>query len=396
MSDIISKRANSIKASATLALTIKATELKAKGEDVIALNIGEPDFDTPDNIKQAAIKAIHDGQTKYTTVDGTMALRQAICAKFLRENQLSYGPSQILVSSGAKHSIFNALMAVINEGDEVIIPAPYWVSYPDMVTLVEGTPVIISANSDNDFKMTPDELEAVITPKTKLLMLNSPSNPSGKAYSKTELQALGQVLLNYPDVLILTDDIYEHLLWSDEPFANIVMACPELYERTVVINGVSKAFAMTGWRIGYTAASKTIIAAMKKIQGQSTSNPCSISQAAAIEALSEQSFKNIAPMVKAFKERHDYLHAALNAIDGISAIASDGTFYLFPNISGAIAKRDDMSDDIAFAEMLMTETGIIVTPGTPFGAPGHLRFSFAADIKTLEDAVKRLKGFINS
>jgi aspartate aminotransferase len=394
MSDIISKRANSIKPSATLALTIKATELKAKGEDVIALNVGEPDFDTPDNIKQAAIKAINDGQTKYTTVDGTMALRKAISTKFSRENQLSYEPSQILVSDGAKHSIFNALMAIVDEGDEVVIPAPYWVSYPDMVKLVEGAPVIVSANVNNDFKMTPEELEAAITPKTKLLMLNSPSNPSGKAYSKAQLQELGQVLLKYPDVIILTDDIYEHLLWSDEPFANIVMACPELYERTVVINGVSKAFAMTGWRIGYTAASKPIIAAMKKIQGQSTSCPSSISQAAAMEALSEKSFASIGPMVKEFKQRHDYLHGALNAIEGIKAVASDGTFYLFPDISDVIAKRDDIADDIAFAEMLMTETGIIVTPGSPFGAPGYLRFSFAADLKTLEEAVKRLSNFI--
>lgn len=395
MSDIISNRANSIKPSATLALTIKATELKAKGEDVIALNVGEPDFDTPDNIKQAAIKAIHDGQTKYTTVDGTMALRKAICEKLSRENQLRYEPAQILVSSGAKHSIFNALMALINKEDEVIIPTPYWVSYPDMVKLAEGTPVIVEANADNDFKMTPKELEAAITPKTKLLMLNSPSNPSGKAYSKAQLQALGQVLLKHPDIIILTDDIYEHLLWSEEPFANIVMACPELYERTIVINGVSKAFAMTGWRIGYTAANKKIIATMKKIQGQSTSCPSSISQAAAIEALSEESFSNIGLMVKAFKERHDYLHDAFNAIEGVKVTPSDGTFYLLPNISAVIAKRDDISDDIAFAEMLMEATGIIVTPGSPFGVPGHLRFSFAADLKTLEEAVIRFKSFIS-
>lgn len=392
-----SVRANSIKPSATLALTIKATELEKQGKDIIALNVGEPDFDTPEPIRNAGMKAIENGQTRYTTVGGTAELKKAVADKFKRENNLDYDPSQILVSSGAKHSIFNALMAIINPADEVIIPSPYWVSYPDMVKLVDGTPVIITSSFENNYKITPEQLAAAITPKTKLVILNSPSNPSGIAYSKSELAALGKVLLKHPNILVLSDDIYEHILWTQEGFMNIVNACPELYDRTIVINGASKAYAMTGWRIGYTAANKSIIANMNKIQGQSTSCPCSISQAAATESLKPENFVHVANMAKVFKERHDYLYQALSAIDGVKIIPSDGTFYAFPDISGAINQMagSGITNDIEFAEKLMDETGVILTPGTPFGNPGCIRFSFAASMEVLKDAMDRFEQFIN-
>lgn len=395
ISNRISNRANNIKPSATLFLTTKAAELKAQGKDVIALNVGEPDFDTPEPIRNAAIQAIHDGQTRYTTVGGTAALKQAVSDKFKRENNLDYDTSQILVSSGAKHSIFNALMAVVNPGDEVIIPSPYWVSYPDMVKLVDGKPVIITSTIEKNYKITPEQLAAAITPKAKVLMLNSPSNPSGKAYTKAELRALGEVLLKHPDILIISDDIYEHILWAQESFSNIVNACPELYDRSIIINGASKAYAMTGWRIGYTAANKTIIANMNKIQGQSTSCPCAISQAAAVASLKAENFTHVENMVKVFKERHDYLYQALSNINGVNVIPSDGTFYAFPDISGVISQLPGINNDMEFAGKLMDETGVILTPGTPFGNPGCIRFSFAASMETLEDAMGRFRQFIN-
>ena len=307
MSDInLSDRVQRIKPSPTLAITSKAAELRAQGKDIIGLGAGEPDFDTPDHIKQAAIEAINAGKTKYTPVDGTPGLKKAVIDKFKRENGLDYEAGQILVSSGGKQSFFNMALALLNDGDEAIIPAPYWVSYPDMVKVAGGVPVILETDLDSRFKITPQQLEQAITPKTRLFVINSPSNPSGMAYSKEELAALGEVLKKHPDIVIATDDMYEHILWTGQPFVNIVNACPELYDRTVVMNGVSKAYSMTGWRIGYAGGPQKLIAAMKKVQSQSTSNPASISQAAAEAALSgdQQCVKD---MVKAFKERHDYV-----------------------------------------------------------------------------------------
>lgn len=390
---MISYRARQVEPSATLALAAKASVLKAQGRDIIALNLGEPDFDTPDPIKEAAIAAIKAGKTKYTPVEGTLELRKAIVEKFRRENQLEYAPNQILVSNGAKHSIYNALVALINPGDEVIIPAPYWVSYPDMVKLVEGVPVIVHANIQQNFKITPAQLEAAITQKTKLVFFNSPSNPSGKIYSKQEFQALGEVLLRHPQVMILTDDIYEHILWGEEPFSNIVMAVPELYERTIVMNSLSKVYAMTGWRIGYAAGSKQIIDVMTTIQSQSTSCPCSISQAAATAALGADMLRFIPPMVKSFKQRHDYLFQALSATPGVHILPGEGTFYALPDVS-EIIKRMGLSDDMEFSEKLMDQTGLIVTPGTPFGAPGCIRFSFASSMEDLSRAMAKLQEFI--
>ncbi|MFT7235828.1 MAG: aspartate aminotransferase, partial [Methylophagaceae bacterium] len=331
----LSQRVQSIKPSPTLAITARAAALRSQGKDVIGLGAGEPDFDTPGHIKQAAITAINEGDTKYTAVDGTVALKQAVIDKFSRDNGLDYQLNQVLVSVGGKQSFFNLSQALLDKGDEVIIPAPYWVSYPDMVLLAEGVPVVIEAGQDQHFKITPAQLEAAITPKTRLFVINSPSNPSGKAYSESELEALGVVLRRHPDVLIATDDMYEHILWSDIGFHNIVTACPDLYDRTMVLNGVSKAYSMTGWRIGYAAGPAPLIAAMKKIQSQSTSNPASISQAAAVEALNGNQ-QCIQEMLIEFKKRHDMVVKKLNAIDGVDSLNSDGTFYVFPNISGAI------------------------------------------------------------
>ncbi len=392
MDHLISNRAKQIEPSATLALAAKASVLRAEGKDIVALNLGEPDFDTPDPIKEAAIVAMKAGKTKYTPVEGTLELRKAIVEKFRRENQLDYTPNQILVSNGAKHSIYNALVALINPGDEVIIPAPYWVSYPDMVKLVEGVPVIIHANIQQNFKITPEQLEAAITKKTKLVFFNSPSNPSGKIYSKQDFQALGKVLLKHPHVMILTDDIYEHILWGKEPFSNIVMAVPELYERTIVMNSLSKVYAMTGWRIGYAAGAKNIIEVMTTIQSQSTSCPCSISQAAATAALSADMLRFIPPMVELFKQRHDYLYQELSAIDGVQILPGEGTFYALPDVSQLI-QRMGLKDDMEFAEKLMDQTGLILTPGTPFGAPGCVRFSFASSMEELGKAMARFRTF---
>jgi len=386
----LSNRSNNIKPSPTLAVTNRAAELRAAGKDIIGLGAGEPDFDTPEHIKEAAIKAIQDGFTKYTAVDGTPSLKSAIIEKFQRDNGLSYEPNQVLVSCGGKQSFFNLSLAFIDAGDEVIIPAPYWVSYPDMVAIADGVPVIVEAGQDQQYKITPAQLEAAITPKTKLVVLNSPSNPSGKAYSKAELAALGAVLLKHPNILIATDDMYEHILWTEESFANIVMACPELYDRTIVLNGVSKAYSMTGWRIGYAAGPAKLIGTMKKIQSQSTSNPNSIAQVAAQAAL-EGPQDCVSMMVKAFKQRHDYVVETLNKIEGVKCIESDGTFYAFPNLAGAIAARDDISSDIELAEKLLGEAGVAIVPGSAFGTADHARLSFATSMEVLEDALGRLK-----
>ena len=386
----LSDRAQAIKPSPTLAVTNRAAELRAEGKDIIGLGAGEPDFDTPDHIKAAAIKAIEEGFTKYTAVDGTPDLKKAIIQKFARDNNLEYQPNQILVSSGGKQSYFNMALALLNKGDEVVIPAPYWVSYPDMVTVAEGVPVIIETTPEQRYKITPEQLEAAITPKTRLVTLNSPSNPSGMAYSKAEFEALGEVLRKYPNVLIATDDMYEPILWTDEPFNNIVTANPDLYDRTIVLNGVSKAYSMTGWRIGYAGGPAKLIGAMKKIQSQSTSNPCSIAQKAAQAAL-EGPQECVGGMVKAFKERHDFVVNALNAIEGVKCLPGDGTFYAFPDLSEAIAKRDDVNTDVELAEKLLGEAGVAIVPGSAFGTPNHARLSFATSMEKLKEALARLK-----
>ncbi|OEY67273.1 pyridoxal phosphate-dependent aminotransferase [Marinobacter sp. X15-166B] len=390
----LSTRVQSIKPSPTLAVTNKAAELRAAGHDIIGLGAGEPDFDTPDHIKNAAIEAISSGQTKYTAVDGTPALKQAIIAKFKRDNGLSYEPNQILVSGGGKQSFFNLALAVLNPGDEAIIPAPYWVSYPDMVLVAEGKPVILETNADSRFKISAAQLEAAITPRTRLFVINSPSNPSGMAYTRDELTALGEVLKKHPQVMIATDDMYEPILWSDEPFCNILNTTPELYDRTFVLNGVSKAYAMTGWRIGYAAGPARVIGAMKKIQSQSTSNPASISQAAAQAALDGPQ-ECVGEMVKAFKERHDYLVEALNTLPGVHCLQGDGTFYVFPSFHEVIAADNGVSSDVELAEKLLQEAGVALVPGSAFGVPGHMRLSFATSLDILKEAIARLQKALN-
>ncbi len=385
----LAHRVHRVKPSPTLAVTARAAELRAAGKDIIGLGAGEPDFDTPDHIKEAAIAAIRNGETKYTAVDGTPALKQAVINKFARDNGLQYAPSQILVSCGGKQSFFNLVMALLNPGDEVIIPAPYWVSYPDMVRLADGEPVIVDAGIDQHFKITPGQLKAAITDKTKLFVINSPSNPTGVAYSREELAALAEVLLEYPRVLIVTDDMYEHILWTEAPFCNILDACPELYSRTIVLNGVSKAYSMTGWRIGYAGGPEPLIKAMKKIQSQSTSNPTSISQAAAVAALDGDQ-GCIAPMLKAFKERHDFVVGKLNELPGVECLPSDGTFYSFPNLHHILEKRKDLHNDVELAEWLLQDAGVALVPGSAFGAPGYMRLSFATSMGNLEDALNRL------
>jgi len=386
----LSQRVQRIKPSPTLAVTARAAELRAAGKDIIGLGAGEPDFDTPEHIKQAAIRAIKRGDTRYTAVDGTAALKNAIINKFRRDNGLEYQADQILVSCGGKQSFYNLVQALLNPGDEVIIPAPYWVSYPDMVRLADGEPVIIKAGLEQNFKISPEQLQAAITPKTRLVVINSPSNPTGVAYSRDELRALGKVLLQQPQVLVATDDMYEHILWSEEPFSNILNVCEELYPRTIVLNGVSKAYAMTGWRIGYAGGPRNLIQAMKKVQSQSTSNPASISQAAAQEALDgDQSC--IAPMLKAFKARHDFVVRALNDIPGVRCAQADGTFYSFPDVSAVIKRLEGVNDDVELAEFLLREAGVALVPGSAFGAPGYVRLSFATSMEVLEDALGRLK-----
>ena len=389
MSIQLSDRVQSIKPSPTLAVTARAAAMRAAGKDIIGLGAGEPDFDTPDHIKQAAIKAINDGFTKYTAVDGTPRLRKAIVAKFKRENGLDYDAKQVLVSCGGKQSFYNLAQALLNPGDEVIIPAPYWVSYPDMVLLAGAVPVIISAPQSQRFKITPEQLRAALTAKTRLFVINSPSNPTGIGYSREELKALGEVLKDYPNVIVATDDMYEHIVWQEGSFCNILNACPELYERTMVLNGVSKAYSMTGWRIGYAAGPRPLIEAMTNIQSQSTSNPTSISQVAAEAGLNgDQSF--VREMVKAFKERHDFVVDALNAIDGVTCLETDGTFYVLPNLQ-AVIDRMGLADDVSLSERLIEQAGVAVVPGSAFGCPGHARLSIATSMGNLQKAMDRLK-----
>ena len=385
----LSDRVQRIKPSPTLTITAHANALKAAGKDVIGLGAGEPDFDTPDHIKQAASRAMDAGMTKYTAVDGTAELKQAVINKFKNENGFAYVPSQILVSCGGKQSFYNLCQALLDAGDEVVIPAPYWVSYPDMVLLADATPVYIETDIDQQFKMTPAQLEAALSPRTRLIVINSPSNPSGMAYSKAELAALGEVLRQHPDVLIASDDMYEHILWADEPFSNILNACPDLYERTIVLNGVSKAYSMTGWRIGYAAGPASLIKAMKNIQSQSTSNPASISQAAAQAAL-EGDQGCITEMLQAFKARHDRVVVGLNAIEGILCLPGNGTFYAFPDVHGLIARITGVNDDVELAEYILDQAGVALVPGSAFGCPGYMRLSFATSMENLEEALQRL------
>lgn len=387
----LSQRVQDVKPSPTLAIADKAAQMRASGKDIIALATGEPDFDTPQLIKDAAIQSIQAGFTKYTAVDGIVELKKAIQEKFKRDNGLDYALNQILVSVGGKQSCYNLCQALIEAGDEVIIPAPYWVSYPDIVILAGGTPVIIETTPAERYKISPEQLAAAITPKTKLLFINSPSNPSGVAYTFDELKALGEVLKQHPNIVIATDDMYEHIIWS-QPFVTILQACPELYDRTIVLNGVSKAYAMTGWRIGYAGGPVALISAMKTIQSQSTSNPCSIAQKAAVAALNG-GYQDIQRMVKAFHERHDFVVAALEKIPGITVIPSDGTFYIFPCVQ-AIIERMGLANDIEFCDKLLQKTGIAVVPGSAFGTEGCIRISFATSMEILHEAMQRLAHFV--
>lgn len=384
----VAHRLQNVKPSPTLAINAHAAALKAEGHDIISMGVGEPDFDTPEHIKNAAIISINAGETKYTPVGGTPVLKQAVIDKFLRDNQLLYTPAEILVSVGGKQSIFNLLQTLINPGDEVIIPAPYWVSYPDMVLLTEGVPVFIPTDMEANLKITAAELRNAITKKTRLVFLNSPSNPSGIGYSRKELESLAAVLLEYPEIIIATDDIYEHIFWKEKSFANIVTLCPELKDRTVVLNGVSKAYAMTGWRIGYAGGPEWLIKGMTKVQSQSTSNPCSIAQAAAVAALNGPQ-DCVADMLLEFKKRHDYLYERLQRMKGVRVLASDGTFYSFPNMDEVI-KNKGLSSDTELAETLLS-AGVAVVPGSAFGAPGHLRLSFTFPVKMLEKVMDRLE-----
>ena len=395
---IISNNLKKIKPSPTIAVTQKARELKAAGKDVIGLGAGEPDFDTPENIKEAAIKAIKDGDTKYTAVDGTPALKKAIVDKFKRENNLDYDLDQITVGAGGKHVIYNAMMATLNEGDEVIVPAPYWVSYPDMVLLAGGTPIILECNEKQGFKVSPSELEKVITPKTKWIILNSPSNPTGACYSESDIRELSKVLTKHPHVYILSDDIYEHVIYEGFKFFTIAQI-NELKDRVLTMNGVSKAYSMTGWRIGYAAGPKEIVKAIAKIQSQSTTNPSSISQAAAVEALNgKQDF--IKERAKSFQERRDFVVKALNEIDGIECLNPDGAFYVFPSCKGLIGKKDQngnvLNNDSDFVKSLLENSGVAVVQGSAFGLEGFFRISYATSMENLKKALEKISSFCKS
>lgn len=384
----LAERIGRIKPSPTLAMSALAAQLKAQGRDIISLSVGEPDFDTPKHIQEAGIEAIKTGKTRYTAVDGTPELKQAIINKFKNENNLDYTAKQIIVSSGGKQTFYNLCQAFLDKGDEVIIPAPYWVSYPDMVLLADGTPVIVPTTQEEHLKLSPTKLEAAITPRTKVLVLNSPSNPTGMAYTTAELAALGEVLRKHPQVLIATDDMYEHTLFGDQQFVNILTACPDLYERTIVLNGVSKAYAMTGWRIGYAGGPAPLIKAMSDVQSQCTSNPSSISQYAATVALTgDQSF--IRTMVDAFEKRHEFVCSSLNKMDGVDCLPAAGTFYSFPKVEGLI-KRLGLADDTALSGYLLDKVGVAMVPGSAFGAPGYIRMSFATSMSNLEKAIERI------
>ncbi|HEC01710.1 MAG TPA: pyridoxal phosphate-dependent aminotransferase [Sphingomonadales bacterium] len=385
---------NRVKPSPTIAVSTKAAELKAAGRDVIGLGAGEPDFDTPDNIKEAAIQAIRDGKTKYTPADGTPEIKKAVCLKFKRDNGLDYEPNQITVNNGGKHTIYNALVATLNPGDEVIIPTPYWVSYPDMTILAGGTPVFAEATIEDNFKLRPDVLEAAITDKTKWVILNSPSNPSGAAYNATEMKALTDVLLKYPHVWVMVDDMYEHIVYDDFEFVTPAQVEPKLYERTLTINGVAKAYAMTGWRIGFAGGPVALINAIRKVQSQSTSNPCSISQAAAVEALTgTQHF--LKERAEVFKGRRDMVVEMLSEIDGIICPKPEGAFYVYPSIAGLIDKKTPdgkvIENDLDFCTYILEAEGVAAVHGEAFGLSPHFRVSYATSDEALIEACKRIK-----
>jgi len=386
----IASKLDLIKPSATIQVTMKSMELKAQGRDIVSLGFGEPDFDTPEHIRAAAIEAIHAGQTRYTQVDGTPELKQAIIDKLARDNDLHYAPGQIIVSNGAKQSLYNLMVSTLNRGDEVIVPAPYWVSYPDMVKLADGQPAILNASAENDYRITARQLQNSINENTRMLILNSPSNPTGKVYSVEEFRAIGEVLCEHPKILIACDDIYEFIYWGDAPFRTFLNACPELAERTVVINGVSKGYAMTGWRIGYLAGPEDLVGAMRKVQGQSTSCPGSVSQAAAVAALNGPQ-DCVEDMRRAFRERYRFMYEALNELPGVTCPSCDGAFYVFPSFQEFIDTQDEIRDDTELATWMLEEAGVSTVPGSAFGAPGHLRLSYAASMDYLQDAVARMK-----
>jgi len=393
LSSILTERVERIQPSATLAISAKAMALKAQGIDIISLSAGEPDFDTPDHIKEAAIQAIHNGQTKYTQVDGTPELKEAIIDKFSRDNNLLYQQENILVSSGAKQTCFNLFQAVLEQGKEAVIISPYWVSYPDMALLANGSPVTLKTSFENNFRFKAEDLDAVLTKNTRLIMLNSPSNPTGVTYTKDQYQIIARVLENYPDVFIATDDMYEHIYWGNDKFCSFAEACPDMFDRTITINGVSKAYAMTGWRIGYCGGPEKIITAMKKIQGQSTSNASSLSQAAAVVALNG-SHQPVRSMAKEYERRHTFIFNALNNIEGFKTVAATGAFYTFPEVTGVI-KDLNLSDDIELSDYLIENANVAVVPGSAFGAKGHIRLSFATSMELLKEAVNRIEDMLN-
>jgi len=386
----ISIKVDQIRPSATIAVSTQAMKLRALGKDIISLGAGEPDFDTPEHIREAAIAAIHGGKTRYTQVDGTPELKAAIIHKFRLQNDLKYEPEQVIASNGAKQSLYNLMVAVLNHGDEVIVPAPYWVSYPDMVKLADASPAILAATPENEYKITARELQNTLNENTRMVILNSPSNPTGKVYSEEEYRALGDVLTEHPKVFIACDDIYEHIYWGAKPYRTFLNVCPELAERTVVINGVSKSYAMTGWRIGYLAGPADLVKAMRKVQSQSTSCPGSVSQAAAVAALTGPQ-DCVEEMRLSFEERYYYIHDALNDIPGVDCPACDGAFYAFPSFQGFIDRMDDIRDDQELASWLLEEAGVATVPGSAFGAPGHLRLSFASSMLQLEEAISRIR-----
>ena len=388
----LAQRLQRIHPSATVSITARAERLREQGRDVVILSVGEPDFPTPEHIKAAASAALARNDTKYTPVDGSRLLKEAVVAKLERDNGLRYAPEQVLVSTGAKQSCYNACLALLNPGDEAIVIAPYWVSYPDMVRLADAEPVIVATTAKQGFKMTPEQLAGALTPKTRLLILNSPCNPTGAVYSAAELRALGDVLREHPRVVVLSDEIYEHIQWTGAAFASFAAVCPDLYDRTLTVNGMSKGYAMSGWRIGYTAGPQAVIKAMTSLQGQSTTNACTISQAAAREALvGDQAC--VGEMCAEFKRRHDYFFARLRGLPGFECVRADGTFYLLPNVEAAMqAKR--VSTDVELCEHFLDEAGVALVPGTAFGAPGHVRLSFAASVSTLDMAARRLDEFL--
>ena len=388
----LARRLQRIQPSATVSITARAGRLREAGRDIIVLSVGEPDFPTPEHIKAAAREALARDDTKYTAVDGSRALKEAVVTKFERDNGLRYTPDQVLISSGAKQSCYNACLALLEPGDEALVIAPYWVSYPDMVRLADAQPVVVESTARSGFKITAEQLEAALTARTRLVILNSPCNPTGAVYSRADWAALGEVLRRHPGIVILTDDIYEHIHWADSPFTSFAAACPDLYDRTLTVNGMSKGYAMSGWRLGYAAGPVALIKAMTSLQSQSTTNASTISQAAARAALGGDQ-QCVREMCAEFRRRHDFFFAGMRELPGFECVAASGTFYLLPNVESAM-RRKGVATDIAFCEQILEATGVALVPGTAFGAPGHLRFSFAASAQTLASALERLRTFM--